>query len=246
MRENILTAKLSDEAVNNLVNAMYERQYEAGEVLIKFGDMGNEYFVLGEGTCECLVHDEISKEVVLKKTLKPGNCFGELALLYNSIRSATIKALTPCKAYVLAGSLFRSIIMASAVKLRNVRFQFLDGVKIFEQISRYEKLKLLDGLEVKRFEEGEVVLREGDAGDYFYIVESGTVHVSKLKGEQQVPIRMLGTGDYFGEIALIKPNQKRTVTIRTLEGTKLLALGRETFGKILGSIEKYLTKNYVH
>ena len=119
-------------------------------------------------------------------------------------------------------------------------------MKIFEQISRYEKLKLLDGLEVKRFEEGEVVLREGDAGDYFYIVESGTVHVSKLKGEQQVPIRMLGTGDYFGEIALIKPNQKRTVTIRTLEGTKLLALGRETFGKILGSIEKYLTKNYVH
>ena len=60
MRENMLTAKLSEEAVNNLINAMYERHYEAGEVLIKFGDMGDEYFVLGEGTCECLVLDEKS------------------------------------------------------------------------------------------------------------------------------------------------------------------------------------------
>ena len=246
MREKILTAKLSDEAVTNLINAMSARYYEAGDVLIKFGDMGDEYFVLGEGQCECAVLDEKSSEVVLKKTLKEGNCFGELALLYNSIRSATIKAQTACTAYVLGGSLFRSIIMASTVKLRNVRFHFLDGVKIFAQISRYEKLKLLDGLEVKRFEAGERIIREGDPGDYFYIVESGTVHVFKMKGEQEVPIRTLGAGDYFGEIALIKPNQKRTVTIRALEGTKLLALGRETFGKILGSIEKYLTKHYVH
>ena len=162
--------------------------------------------MLGEGLCECSVLDENGSEVVLKKTLKEGNCFGELALLYNSIRSATIRALTPSTAYVLAGSLFRSIIMASAVKVRNVRFQFLDKVKIFEQITRYEKLKLLDGLEVKNYDAGEIIIRQGDPGDYFYIVESGNVDVFKQNGSKEEPIRTMGVGEYFGEIALIKAN----------------------------------------
>ena len=206
IRTNILTAKLSDEAITDLTNAMYARKYKQGEVLIKFGDVGDEYFVLGEGLCECSVLDEKGSEVVLKKTLKEGNCFGELALLYNSIRSATIRALTPSTAYVLAGSLFRSIIMASAVKVRNVRFQFLDKVKIFEQITRYEKLKLLDGLEVKNYDAGEIIIRQGDPGDYFYIVESGNVDVFKQNGAKEEPIRTMGVGEYFGEIALIKAN----------------------------------------
>ena len=119
-------------------------------------------------------------------------------------------------------------------------------MKIFEQITRYEKLKLLDGLEVKNYDAGEVIIRQGDPGDYFYIVESGNVDVFKQNGAKEEPIRTMGVGEYFGEIALIKANQKRTVTIRALESTKLLALGRETFSKILGSIEKYLTKDYVH
>ena len=70
-------------------------------MLINFGDEGEEYFILKSGAVNVEVIDEETKEVVATKTLQEGAAFGELALLYNSPRSATITALTDCHAWVL-------------------------------------------------------------------------------------------------------------------------------------------------
>ena len=128
--------------------AVQKRTYKQGDVLINFGDQGDEYFILDTGCVEVQVFDEETKEEIAKKTISKGGAFGELALLYNSPRSATITALTDCAAHVLDRKTFKSIIMANAVRIRNIRYQFLDKIKVFEKMDRYKKLKLLDGLEV--------------------------------------------------------------------------------------------------
>jgi cAMP-dependent protein kinase regulator len=59
-----------------------------------------------------------------------GSGFGELALLYNDKRSASIKALEPCTTYVLDGNVFKTIIIKSSIDKRNVKSGFLDKIEL--------------------------------------------------------------------------------------------------------------------
>jgi MFS family permease len=81
---------------------------------------------------------------------------------------------------------------------------------------------------------GEVVVREGDESDRFYVIESGRVHVTADDGHL---LREEGPGDYFGEIGLLR-DVARTATITAAEDTVLLALEREEFlGAVTGQGE---------
>ena len=192
-----------------------------------YGTEGKEYFVLESGVLECSVYSEETKEVIVTKNITEGMAFGELALLYQTPRSATISALTDCTAWVLDQMTFKTVIMSNAIKERNIRLQFVDKIKVFEKLSRYEKIKILDGLEVQYFEEGNVIVKEGDVGEYFYIIEDGNVLC--IKEETNEVIRELSKGDYFGELALIEHEQKRTLTVKASSNCKLLVLNRDTF-----------------
>jgi hypothetical protein len=72
---------------------------------------------------------------------------------------------------------------------------------------------------------GEVVLRQGEQSDRFYVIESGRVEVTTGDGQM---LREEGPGDYFGEIGLLR-DVPRTATITAMEDTVLLALPREAF-----------------
>jgi predicted MFS family arabinose efflux permease len=82
--------------------------------------------------------------------------------------------------------------------------------------------RALDRLEVAA---GDVIVREGDESDLFYVIESGRVEVTAADGHV---LREEGPGDYFGEIGLLR-DVPRTATITALEPTVLLALEREEF-----------------
>ena len=83
----------------------------------------------------------------------------------------------------------------------------------------------------------------------FYIIEEGhveclqVVHSGQRARERLV--RKLTSGDHFGEVALMRDNEIRTMTIRCgSEQAKLLALDRQTFNRILGQIDQYLQRDY--
>lgn len=233
LMKNMLTKKLSVDHINTLINAMQKRQYKKEDILITFGEEGKEYFILESGILECKVFSEETKEVVVTKTITEGNAFGELALLYQTPRSATITALTDCSAWVLDQMTFKTVIMSSAIRERNIRLNFVDKIKVFEKMSKYEKIKLLDGLEVQYFEQNDIIVKEGDVGEYFYIIEEGGVNC--IKEENNQVIRELTIGDYFGELALIEQGQKRTLTVKATTDCKLLVLNRDTFFSIMST-----------
>lgn len=72
-----------------------------------------------------------SEGSVQNKRLCPGDGFGEIALLYDAKRTATVRALEDCAVWVLEGDLFKKIIIKTTLERRNVELSFLDRVELF-------------------------------------------------------------------------------------------------------------------
>mmetsp|Transcript_21347 Transcript_21347/g.33026 ORF Transcript_21347/g.33026 Transcript_21347/m.33026 type:complete len:235 (+) Transcript_21347:791-1495(+) len=115
LRTNFLTKKLSEEEIEKIAGAMQPQIFNSGDTIIRYGDLGSLYYILAKGEVKVIVYQketdpndpDIDEKQVYDKHLREGSGFGELALLYNDKRSATIKAVTDCEAYVLDGKLFK-------------------------------------------------------------------------------------------------------------------------------------------
>lgn len=108
------------------------------------------------------------------KTYLPGEAFGELALLYNAPRAATIIASTDAKLWQLDRNTFNHIVKGASQQRREQYETFLDSVPILKHIDLYEKAKICDVITEGTFASGQKVISEGDQGETFFIVISGT------------------------------------------------------------------------
>jgi len=85
------------------------------------------------------------------------------------------------------------------------------------------------------FAPGDVVLREGDSADRFYMVVKGEAEASHVESDgSEVVINRFGPGDYFGEIGLLN-DAPRGATIRATTSLELMALDRDTFATLIKS-----------
>ena len=113
-----------------------------------------------------------------------GAAFGELALMYNTPRAATIKASEDCKLWAIDRNTFRSIITHFKYARMKMYMGFLKDVKIGgKTLGEVLTPKDLDhmalALDSEIFDAGAVIIREGEKGDNFYIIEEGSVEVQK-------------------------------------------------------------------
>eukprot|EP00003_Mantamonas_plastica_P025252 TRINITY_DN4911_c0_g2_i6.p2 TRINITY_DN4911_c0_g2~~TRINITY_DN4911_c0_g2_i6.p2 ORF type:complete len:119 (+),score=35.67 TRINITY_DN4911_c0_g2_i6:437-793(+) len=102
-------------------------------------------------------------------------------------------------------------------------------------------MTLADALESHDFKAGDVIIREGDIGDQFFIVESGSVVVHK--GNDETVLCELTTGQYFGELALILNEQRRATVQAGDNGATVLSLQAATFHRLLGSLSDLLMEH---
>jgi CRP-like cAMP-binding protein len=106
------------------------------------------------------------------------------------------------------------------------RISFLEHLKVSELD------ELIAGLGKRPFQAGEVIIRQGDPGETFYVIASGSVGVFRERLFRKRRIAGLQANDYFGEMALID-NAKRTATVIGEESGELYYLPREAFKKVL-------------
>lgn len=86
----------------------------------------------------------------------------------------------------------------------------------------------------KQYGEGEVIFRQGEAGNCMFVVQEGSVEVVAEADGREIRLRTLGPNDFFGEMALFE-KETRTATIRALEPTRLLTIDKRNF---LGGIHE--------
>ncbi len=180
LKKSFLTQNLNPLDIKVIADAMYKKSYNRGDTIIKYGDMGSEYYILSSGFVEVYVYQpgtkaddpNINENVMLTKHLGPGTGFGEIALLYNDKRTATIKASEDnIQVWVLEGRVFKNIIIKQSISRRNIELGFLEKVPLLQNLEKYDKMKLIDGLEVKYYAKGQPIVVEGEEGNYFYIIE---------------------------------------------------------------------------
>lgn len=113
-------------------------------------------------------------------TIGEGGSFGELALIYGTPRAATVKASSSSdvKLWGIDRDSYRRILMGSTIRKRKMYEEFLSKVSILENLDKWERLTVADALEAVSFEDEEVVVRQGESGNDFFIIVEGTAIVS--------------------------------------------------------------------
>jgi CRP/FNR family cyclic AMP-dependent transcriptional regulator len=109
----------------------------------------------------------------------------------------------------------------------------LRSIPLFSQASQDDLESLATHLIERRFPKDAIIVEEGLAGDYMYVIREGRVKVTKASEDGREKImNIFGLGDFFGEMALLD-RQPRSASVKTLEATQLLALSRRDFLEML-------------
>jgi cAMP-dependent protein kinase regulator len=176
--QSFLFSALEDKDLGTVINAMEEKHFKPGEKVIHQGENGEVLFLIESGTLDC--HKEIKKgeEPSYLKTYQPGETFGELALLYNAPRAATITAKNNAVLWALDRETFNHIVKDAAMKKREKYENFLKSVEILSTIDNYELGQIADALKVEKVHKGDYIIKQNEEGDRFYIIEDGEAYAT--------------------------------------------------------------------
>mmetsp|Transcript_60700 Transcript_60700/g.166687 ORF Transcript_60700/g.166687 Transcript_60700/m.166687 type:complete len:227 (+) Transcript_60700:366-1046(+) len=150
--QNALMKHLGKKEVDILVKAFQVKYFDSGDIIIEQGDTGDLFYIIEEGQCEIFVEG-----VGMVMTIDGGegrDFFGELALLYNSPRAATVKAASSVKSWTLDRVTFKAIMQDSATKKNSLYQEFLDQVPLLNALSHMEKMTIADALKRVSYERG--------------------------------------------------------------------------------------------
>ncbi|XP_061820223.1 cGMP-dependent protein kinase 2 isoform X1 [Nerophis lumbriciformis] len=241
--KNDFLKRLEPQHLREMANCMYENVYTEGQLVIQEGESGNYLYVLADGLLEVIQSGKLLGE------MRPGTAFGELAILYNCKRTATVKAVTQSHIWALDRRTFQIIMMRTAQAQHEEYFSFLSSVSLLQELPEEKLAKIVDCLEIDYFEKGEYIIREGEEGNTFFIIAKGEVIVTQSTEGFSEPqeIKTLGVGDYFGEKALISEDLRSANIICNENDTRCLVVDRDNFNQMVGTYEElqaYL-KEYV-
>jgi len=241
VKANVLFQHLEEAELNTVLDSMFEVKPSAAEIIIQQGDEGDNFYVIDSGTVEVLISKEGGGDPEKVSEITDGGSFGELALIYGTPRAATIKATTDCRLWAIDRDTYRRILMGSTIKKRKTYETFLAKVTLLESLDKWERLSVADALETVTHKEGDVIMKEGDPGDDFFIIEEGECAVTK--GDSADVVNTLKSADYFGEIALLEPDGKRHATVTATCDVRLAKLDRDRFERVLGPCTDILKRN---
>ena len=232
MGANVLFSALDEDMRSTVVDAVENVTFAAGTEIITQGDVvANTFYIVGSGNAVA------TKDGVSVKEYGPGGSFGELALLYNAPRAATVTATTDLVCWALGRDTFRQTVIQSVASKREAYQRFLKDVPLLASLAEDERAAIADVLEQRVYEAGETLIKEGDAGSEFYLLEDGTAHSSSTQNEAKLEYKR---GDYFGELALLDGGKARNATVTATTRCKVVAIDRDAFSRLLGNLQHIL------
>ncbi|XP_016312029.1 cGMP-dependent protein kinase 1-like isoform X3 [Sinocyclocheilus anshuiensis] len=235
--DNDFMKNLEMSQIQEIVDCMYPVDNDKNSCIIKEGDVGSLVYVMEEGKVE------VSKEGLKLCTMGPGKVFGELAILYNCTRTATVRTVTSVKLWAIDRQCFQTIMMRTGLIKHAEYMEFLKSVLTFRGLPEQILSKLADVLEETHYEDGDYIIRQGARGDTFFIISKGKVTMTQedCPGQEPVYLRSMVKGDSFGEKAL-QGEDIRTANVIAAESVTCLVIDRDSYKHLIGGLEDVSNK----
>ncbi|CAH8650615.1 unnamed protein product [Schistosoma intercalatum] len=227
---------LDKRQISKIVDSMCPLGCARSSWIIQEGEVGSVVYVLEDG------YVEVQKSGERLREMGPGTVFGELAILYNCTRTASVRAITDCKLWAIDRPCFQSIMMFTGIQKQTEYVKFLKSVPTFKDLNLEVLGKVAVVLGSEHYEPDEYVIREGERGNTFYIITGGKVKVTKNRGNEcnEQFIRYMTRGDWFGEKALTDEDV-RTANIIAMppRGVDCLMLDRDSYNVLIKDLVSF-------
>jgi cAMP-dependent protein kinase regulator len=198
--------------------------------------------VVANGTLACTKVFKGNSDATFLKRYEAGEAFGELALLYNAPRAATITADGDTLLYVLDRGTFNHIVKGAAVRKREKYDAFLKKIKLLETMDDYERGQVSEAFKDCKYTAGQHVIKEGEEGrDLFFLLQGEASAFKNIDGKD-TEVKKYEAGDYFGELALLK-NEPRAASVIAKTDCTCVSMDRHSFKRMLGPLDEILKRN---
>src|SRR5688572_4078221 len=227
------------EQVRALVAESFEPvSFPFGAVIVREGDEADAFYVLAAGSARVVKQGDHGEEVPLN-VLRRGDSFGEMALLAETVRLATVRASSAVQALRLGKSVFAALTRShpqvreafQALASGRSLWNFFRVHSAFAALSNEALGLLVSELERVDVPAGEIVVREGDPPGPMYVIEQGRVRVYKTDNGAESHLGFLRTGDFFGERSLFR-NEPRAASAEAVSDCTLLRFPPELFRRL--------------
>lgn len=244
-----LFSALNAQLLVSLLKAIRVEEISGGNEIVTQGDVGSEAFVIARGSLR-VVRREGGDETILAQ-LGPGAMFGEMALISESPRSASVIASEPAQLLVLDRSeLERAAANAkelaqelSAFCRTRMQANLVRQARVLSGLSVTARHQLLQTLPVKFFEAGQTLISRDQEAHSIYLLASGAVSVSVPEGSDRLVLASLGPGDVVGEISMIL-RRNASADVNATYPTVAYEISREELPKLMRAHPPLLVELY--
>lgn len=237
VRQLPLFAALNEEQLKGLCVHFSMVNYAPGRKIILQGTAGDSFFIILSGKTRIVIENAYGEERVVN-VLSTSDCFGEIALIENVPRTATVIAASPLSLLKLERRHFEEFLTALPIEKKRITDSIRHGkllmsIPLFTYLSPDQLSYLIEHCKVESFKKDEVLFNQGDVGDKFYIIKEGSVTVSRVEEDKRVLLKTLDKGSVFGEIALVK-HLPRTAQATAATDLCVLSLTKDCFYELIG------------
>ncbi len=172
--------------------------------------------------------------------LGPGDLFGEMTCMSLYPRSATVRAITECVMYEMLRNVLDIMQRNKSIRgLLDEKYKkqaledHLKSVPLFSSLPPDFIDSLRTTVELKRYGKGDVICRQGEIADSFYLIRIGFVKVTENHMGSDLVLAYLGRGGYFGEIGLLTKGGRRTATCTALDHLEVVRIAAADFHRMM-------------
>jgi len=223
---------------------MYPRDVAPGEVVIEEGTVGTMFYIIEQGSYEVFTKEEqVEFPGVKVRDMGPGDSFGELALLYSKPRSATVRANSTGRLWVMERAAFQAAVAKGWDQpVSNKFLNFLTSIPVFQGLEGDLLVRLGRALIPKWFGNGEDMISKGAVEDRFYILRTGAAKaVMETPQGQEVQVeRYTEPGTIIGaDILARRRSQQQPITVKSCSDvTVAFWMSKMTFDNIVAGEAK--------
>lgn len=235
-----LLSRLDEDGFLAVLGKLHLRRFADEEVIIREGERGESFFMIADG--EVLVKRDIDEDDggVTLAHLHRGSVFGELSLISDEPRQASVVA----RGDVDVLELRRSDLIVASANAEGVidalkaftRERFLRNLTathpFFSGLTREERHAVMESFRIVTFPAGQELIREGQMGPGLFLLLGGSASVSKVSAGERIHLATLRGADVCGEMSLVG-DQPTQAWVTADEDLEALFLARDDFKAVV-------------